>query len=267
MDDEDAEARDLLDKWNLSNDDEEEEAEAGEEEEEVEDEDDALEKYRRDVHPGDDELDHIILGTNNLEKAVEDFAEMTGVKPMSVVSIKGVGTKSARVAFELGATFLEIIGPDPNQEVKTTLAQALTDLPTDGMVPLHYAVRSSETIEKKSWTELKLKCDCVTMISHDQGNAWKWDMNILEGHEDRGLVPFFVNWGDAHHASGKLPIVGDIKTVKVQAPETSPVHKLLSGISGIDVSEGDNLLEFTFTSPKGEHTFSCSDPFGVEFPK
>lgn len=267
--DEDAEAKALMEQWGLNDDnDDDDDIPAKPDTPDEGDYDDYLEQFRRTVYPGEDELDHIILGTNNLDRAVEDFKDMTGIKPVFVVSLNRVGTKSARIAFQLGATFLEIIGPDPKQATPTTdLAQALVDLPTSGMVPLHYAVRSSGTIEKKSWTTSNLTCDRVTMIAKDRGQAWKWDMHIMEGHDEGGLIPYFVDWGDAHHASGRLPIVGELKKVQVQASSTSPVHKLLSVISGIDVSEGDNLLKFTFTSPKGEHTFSCADPFGVVFPK
>ena len=83
-----------------------------------------------------------------------------------------------------------------------------------------------------------------------------------------GLAPFFTFWKeDMIHASSKLPIVGEFQNVTVSAPGDHCVHKLLESPSGVDVSTGGPKLEFTFSSPKGSHTFSTDDPIGVSFPE
>jgi hypothetical protein len=38
-------------------------------------------------------------------------------------------------------------------------------------------------------------CDKVTMVAVDRGMPWEWDLIVLEGHNDGGIVPFFVDWG------------------------------------------------------------------------
>jgi hypothetical protein len=91
-------------------------------------------------------------------------------------------------------------------------------------------------------------------------------MFMLGDHTEKGMIPFFIDWGEAPHAAGKLPIVGSKGTLKVTAPEESHVHKLLDGIEGVEVSTGDTMLEYTFTSAKGTHTFSTDDPLGISFP-
>ena len=175
-----------------------------------------------------------------------------------------MGTKSARVAFE-DCSFLEIIGPDPKQP-HMVLGEKLAQIPAGQMVPMHYAIRS-ERGEQTNWSDINLECDKVTMIAKDRGLLWKWDMHLLEGHNQGGVMPYLVNWGEAHHAAGRLPIVGTLDKVKVQAPRDSQVHELLLGISGVFVDEGDDLLEFSITSPKGTHKFSSEHPIGIEFPK
>lgn len=226
--------------------------------------DDYLERFRREVNPGDKELDHIVLGTSNLDAAVVEFEKMTGMKPVMVVSLKGVGTKSARIAFE-DCSFLEIIGPDPKQKAMP-LSTQLSKITPGKLVPLHYAVRDSEARANKPWVDVGLSCDRVTMLAVDRNDSWKWDMSILGGHDKGGLVPYFVDWGDAHHASGRLPILGSLDRVLVQSSSGSPIHDLLSDIDGVDVREGDDLLEFVITSPKGKLTFSTAMPLGISFP-
>jgi hypothetical protein len=185
-----------------------------------------------------------------------------------VISMNGLGTKSARVSFE-GCSYLEIIAPDPKQP-STPLADALAQLETGEMVPLHYAVRKSNACDLKrdTWPEMGLGCDQVTMVAKDRGMPWNWDLFFLQGHGDGGLVPFFINWGESVHACSKLPIVGSLDSVTVKAPANNAVHRLLEGVDDITVESNDKpLLEFTLTSKTGgQHTFSSSSPIGISFP-
>jgi Glyoxalase-like domain len=272
--DDNAEMKDLMAKWDAEN------PSDPKDDSEVEEEldfDDELEKYRRDVYPADNELDHVLLGTANLETAMQDFEQKTGVKPVMVMSLKGCGTVSARLAFE-NCCFLEIVAPDPKQpDCTSALKERLAQLPDDGktMVPLGYAVRHKKALDmqKERFEPMGFTCDNVTMVASDRMKLWKWDMVFLEGAaagNDGGLVPFFVNWGDAHHAAGRLPILGTIDAVNVRAPVDSKIHQLLNGVSDINVSSGDDKsFEFTFTSKNNgtSHTYSGSNLIGVSFPK
>jgi Glyoxalase-like domain len=277
--DDSAEMADLMAKWDAENPSDPKDADN---DSDVEDDcqgyDDELEKYRRDVYPNDNELDHVLLGTANLESAMQDFEQKTGVKPVMVTSLKGCGTVSARLAFE-NCIFLEIVAPDPKQpDCTSALKERLAQLPVDGktsMVPLGYAVRHKKALDmqKERFEPMGFACDQVTMVAHDRMKLWKWDMVFLEGPaaaDDGGLVPFFVNWGDAHHAAGRLPILGTLDSVTVRAPVDHKVHQLLQGVSDVkvDASGDEKSFEFTFTSKNGSsHTYSGTTLIGVSFPK
>ena len=261
---EDAEAKALMEKWEAENgtavdsDDEDDDGE-------VLDMEDLLEKFRRDVDITDDALDHVVLGTCDLEKAMADLEAMTGIKPIGVTSMNGLGTKKAQVAFE-NCAYLEIIGPDPKQ-ASTPLSEKLQNFEEGKIAPIHFAVRSTRCKSRKESDWSKFDVDKITMVARDQGMPWNWDLYILAGHEEAGLIPHFVQWSDEKHPAAKLPIVGSLDWVGVRAPSDSSVHKLLDGISGVAVESGDALLEVTFTSSKGTHTFSSTEPIGVTFPK
>ena len=257
---EDAAMEDLLAKWNAEHgatDDDVSEASVDEED-----------KYKHEVDVTDNALDHIVLGTSDLTKALDTFEAATGVRPVSVTTMNGLGTKSARVAFN-GCAYLEIIGPDAKQS-PTELSQKLEKIPDGEMVPIHYGVRSTTSEDRKSgWkADMGLRVDKITMVCADQeGMPWKWDLYILEGHEYGGLVPNFVHWPDVHAAS-KLPIVGNLEGVAIRAPSDNIVHKLLAGIDGVDVEISDETcLGFTFSSDKGLHSYSSEEPIGVTFPQ
>lgn len=183
-----------------------------------------------------------------------------------VVSLNGLGTKSARIAFE-NCCFLEIIAPDPKQTYRP-LGDKLTHLEPGKLVPLHYAVRNkdAEELKDEDWSDLGFSCDKVTMVAKDRGMPWQWDLYFLEGHDDGGIVPYFTHWGKSHHAAGRLPILGSLDKVTVRAPADNKVHKLLEEVKGLTTEEGDNFFEFTFTSKTGSHTFSGSSLIGVSFP-
>jgi catechol 2,3-dioxygenase-like lactoylglutathione lyase family enzyme len=228
--------------------------------------DEMLEQFRREVYPGDNELDHIVLGVRDLDKAIEDFEKLTGHKPLMVVSLNGMGTKSARISFE-EPIFIEIVGPDPKQENRH-LGAKLAALPEGEFVPFHWAVRCKSAAEKKKneWKEMGLECDQVTMVAKDRGMPWKWDMYILQGHESGGLIPYFCDWKEAKHASGRLPIIGNFGKVTVSAPSDNPIHKLLDGFKNVEVETGSEGFTFQFNTASGTHKFSSSSMIGVTFP-
>lgn len=262
---EDAEAKALMEKWDAEN--------GGAVDSDAEDDGDGdaldmeelLEKFRREVDITDNSLDHVVLGTCDLEQAFSDLEAMTGVKPVGATSMNGLGTKCGRVAFE-NCAYLEIVGPDPNQ-ASTSLTEKLQNLEEGKLVPIHYAVRSTECKDRNDSAWSKLEVDKITMVDRDQGMPWYWDLYIIEGHDEGGLIPNFVQWPDDKHPAAKLPVVGSLDAVRVGVPPDSAAPKLLDGISGVDIDSGDSLLEFTITSSKGTHTFSSTEPVGVSFPK
>lgn len=268
----DAAMNELISQWEKENQVEDVTDSDGEEvDEEFMGYDDMLEQYRRDVTVTNNAFDHVVLGANDLDQACDDFEKLTGVRPLMVVSHNGLGTKSARVAFKQCA-FLEIIAPDPKQQTSSDLAKRLAKIPSGKIEPVHYAIRNTKAKDFKNstWSDLKLECDQVTMVARDRGMPWKWDMFFLEekGEDVDGMIPFFINWGDATHAAARLPIVGSLDKVSVRGPSHSLIHKLLQGVSDIDVAQGDGeKFECSFTSSKGTHTFSGSSLVGISFPK
>ena len=267
-DTDDAAMRSLMEKWDRENGGCDAESDDSESSEYL-NYDDLVEKYRREVEVTDKALDHVILGAADMDDALDNFEALTGHRPLVATTQKGCGTKSALLAFEQCA-FLEIIAPDPTQ-TQTDRSKKLATIPKGKLVPVHYAIRNSQSKQLKSvWTtDMKLQCDEVTMISKDRGMPWLWQVFFFEENgEQDGIIPLFVDWGKGTHAAARLPILGKLDSVKVQAPYDSPVHKLLAGVSGVKVSEDDEeYFEFKFTTKTGQHVFSSSSLVGAHFPK
>jgi len=163
-----------------------------------------------------------------------------------------------------------------------------------------YIVRMQKAAEldvRMGWKKQGLDYDQLTMVCKDKGMPWLWDMvsdidpmlfqellnmeicvrytqififlllqYFIKGQD--GCMPFITDWTshDSMHASAKIPVVGTLTSVKVSAPGDHIVHKILESPTGMDLSTGSASLEFTFSSPKGSHTLSSSDPIGISFP-
>lgn len=265
----DAEAAALMAKWDAehgggddSDDDDDNK------DDDVDDMDDLYDKYRREVVLRDDEVDHLILGVSNLEQATQDFEKLSGVKPLGITRVNGLGVAHARVAFEDGCAFLEILGPDEKQGT-TELKEKLENLPEGEYVPVHYAVRSAAAL--KAVEELKLSTDKVTLVDKDQGMPVLYDYCIVEGHDDIGLVPNYVTWkSEQGHPAGKLPIVGNLDSVQVTLCDPNPAHKIFDhAVEKVEVELGDEpKLAFNITTTDGKPlNFSATKPVGYSFPK
>jgi hypothetical protein len=216
-------------------------------------------------------LDHVMLATCDLKEGMERFEKMTGLKPTKIGSLRGVGTKSARVSLSNG-TFVEIIGPDEKASSEG-MGPHLLNMPEGKLVPFHYSVRAKpddvEIPESLNWDK-----DDVVMVYADaddfaeDGEVCKWDLVFLYGHGLGGIVPSFVNWREIrHHPTARLEKTGaKLVSVRVQAPSGNYAHDLLGGVKGITMCQGQPELSFSIDTPKGVVSFSGSKPMGIVMP-
>jgi len=222
---------------------------------------------RREIELPDNVLDHVVLAAPELEPAMIEFQEKTGIEPRISGSIKGLGIKTARVSFE-GDSFLEIIAPDP--EKGGPIGTLLRASGLKGLVPFHWAIRSSKTGElSRPLKKLGYTPDCISMFgAREDGTPRKWEMLYLYGHKLRGMCPFFINWDNSDHPCESMPVVGDLLHVKITAPEDDLIHKLIAETesTGFQLEEGPTNFEIKFDSPEGEVAFTSTKMIGFRFP-
>jgi len=262
---EDERMKQLLAAWDDEEDDSDDSSDS-DDEDDGEEEPAGATKY--DLKLQDNVLDHIVIAAPDFQEALKEFENMTGIKPSVVGSLRGLGTKSARVGLDKNA-YIEIIAPDPKNSGPIGAALA-RDLEEGTLLPYHYAIRSSEVTEMKDDyvpNELGWQPDHISMFGASANGApKKWEMLYLYGHKIGGCVPFYIDWGQCDHPSASIPEVGSLKSLIVRAPAGHKVHDLLRSVSGIEVEEGEPMLEFAFGSPEGTITFSADNPTGVKFP-
>ena len=85
------------------------------------------------------QLDHIVIAAADLDAAIAQFADETGCVPSPGGSHRGLGTKNTLTSFGSDC-YLELIAPDPAQQLKGTFGEMLLQLPQPQ--PLHWAIRT-----------------------------------------------------------------------------------------------------------------------------
>lgn len=278
-DDEDEEAamKALLIEWSggsaddKSDDEEEEGAAEGGDDEEDEDDEKAVNAILN--HPPqqlqDCVLDHIVLAAPDLDVAMEQFKTLTGMAVRECGSMKGIGIRRARIAFD-ETTYLEIIAPNASQP--GPIGQLIVNKRLQELTPFAYAIRYAKTEDLcKQVKQFGYTPDHICMFGApgDDGTQRKWDMLHLHGHSLGGICPFFINWDNTEHPGPKLPMVGLLKKFSIRAPIDDPIHALMAHINVKDdiiVLEGTPKLSFQFSSPEGTVKFASSKPVGFKFP-
>jgi Glyoxalase-like domain len=197
-------------------------------------------------------IDHIILGINDLDKGIARFKELTGVEPV----IGGIHpysfTHNALVALD-GETYIEIMAPRPD-------AQNVPDefLTLENLTPIGWAVRTHNTNQTKE----KIKAAGIIASESKDGSRAKPDGTMLRWTtfdvDYRYDFPFFIEWGAGTvHPSASSPSGCSLQSFHITTPDDEALNKLKSALQlGLTVNKGNEIqLQLTIDSPKGKVTF------------
>ncbi|KAL3942789.1 MAG: hypothetical protein SGBAC_003065 [Bacillariaceae sp.] len=217
----------------------------------------------------DNVLDHIVLASPNMSEALDTFEKMSGVRPVIMGPLEGLGVQTARVGMDKGR-YIEIIAPDDNSP--GPLANEFRSLPAGRLIPYQYAVRATEIsrlIEGYVYDVLGWDPDhiCMTQTLPD-GTPRQWDLLTMYGHNIGGAAPIYVRYPDSsEHPTAALDPTITFKKFTVQADSDHRVHKLITDVGGIDIEYAQTpALEFSFDTPKGGLVLSANYPPGLVFP-
>ena len=153
-------------------------------------------------------IDHLVYASNDLPTASAHVAELLGAVPVPGGSHVGKGTHNELLALG-GATYLEVIGPDPSQPepeaprpfgIDALDAPALVAWCVRPMRPLADIVTDAraagvELGEVSAMSRRRL--DGVLL-------AWQLTLPQLDGPFGCAL-PFMIDWGESPHPTESLP--------------------------------------------------------------
>ena len=197
------------------------------------------------------QLDHLIITVPDLEAGVAAVEEATGVRAVPGGSHPGRGTANfllglAPTGWPEGAhTYLEILGPDPQQEK-----------PADGTLPLDAHLATEPTLQ--TWAihppAFLAKVAAANTAGIDfgevqdmardtaEGDRLEWRLTTRSPLPHEGAQPFLVDWGESvHPAEAALPTL-ELLEFRVESPEPEAARQVLEvlGAGDTTVVEGSN---------------------------
>jgi hypothetical protein len=211
--------------------------------------------------PAVDAVDHLLLGTSDLDKGIALIEKLTGVKAVIGGSHPGVGTRNALLALG-GKRYLEIIGPDPAQTTFTS-RQDVRKLAEPRLITWAAATNDIAALAKQL-------TDKSTQVfgprdgsrARPDGKVLKWKSMATmheSGAELIDPVPFIIEWAaDSVHPSQDSPSGCTLQSLEFEAPKASAVLEDLR-LLGIDASVKEAKaprLIATLKTPKGTVTLT-----------
>ncbi len=201
-------------------------------------------------------LDHILLGIDDLESGIAWVEQRTGVRAVFGGVHPGRGTQNALLS--LGPRrYLEIIAPDPKQPLEGP-AQPLAAMQEPRL--FNWAVHTDDiaaAAKRAVAAGFAIDGPADGSRTRPDGKTLRWKACRLQ-NDRGGLLPFFIQWDPGSvHPSEDAPAGCVLKRFYMESPAAPELKKLCQGL-GLDISveRGDKpLLHAFISSHKGEVQF------------
>jgi len=201
------------------------------------------------------QVDHIVYATPDLQLGIDTAEKLFGVKATPGGQHPGQGTRNALIA--LGpATYLEIIGPDPEQPTPAGGRRfGIDDLKAPHVLTW---VAKGKSLDKFAADAKTHGIDLGAVIpgsrNRPDGVVLKWtytDPRVVLA--DR-LIPYFIDWGSSPHPSATAAKGVTLVSLRAEHPDAERVQKMLEQLGlALVVTRGPApSLIATFNSPKGQ---------------
>ncbi len=208
-------------------------------------------------------IDHLVYASTDLLSASSAVAELLGATPTPGGSHVGKGTYNELLSLG-GATYLEVIGPDPAQPAPVDPRPfGIDELTEPAMVA--WCVRPQRPLLEIVTTARTAGFELgdVTAMSRRRldGVLLEWELTLPQIHGPFGCaLPFMIDWGDSPHPTETLPATVELVELVVVHPDPRLLRAALEIIgvdSRVDVREGDRAaLRATIATERGDVTLT-----------
>lgn len=200
-------------------------------------------------------VDHLLLGTNDLDRGITWFERRSGVKAAGGGSHPGRGTRNALAGLG-GRHYLEIIAPDPAQTAGN-LRMNLRTLDAPRLIAWAAATTNIEGLAGR----IRDRGHTVELQdgsrARPDGRVLRWrtlSVQIDLARADVDPIPFFIEWSPGSvHPSEDSPRGCELRAFEFEHPDPKALENALAAL-GIDASvrQGAEVkLLATLKTPRG----------------
>ncbi len=196
-------------------------------------------------------LDHVLWGSRDLDVAVADLYERTGVRAVFGGHHPELGTQNALVRLDEHA-FLEIIAPAPALPAGS-LARQLAALAEPTV--LMWAARTDDAAALAARAK-SLGFSATSVGGHRAragGGTVRWTNVFVGDHGSGTLVPFFIEWDDGYHPAEDATPGLAMTSFSIETSEPARLRAILAALEvKASVRKGRHeRLRLAIDTPRG----------------
>ena len=210
-------------------------------------------------------LDHLVYVVPDLDAGVARFAEATGVQPVYGGAHVGLGTANYLVGLHPAGwadeptplTYLEILGPDPEQEIGADVVRPLEVDRVDAARLQTWAIHPQGfdgVLERAAASGVDVGEVRAMSRRTPEGDLLEWRLTMRAQLPFAGLQPFLIDWGSSPHpATRELPVLG-LESLTLTHPDAGGLQAALAalGADGTDVEQGvERQMAAVLQTPRG----------------
>jgi hypothetical protein len=201
------------------------------------------------------QVDHLVYTVPDLQQGIDTAEKLFGVRATPGGQHPGLGTRNALVA--LGpASYLEIIGPDPDQPKPAGPRRfGIDDLKAPHLLTWVAKGKSLETFATDAKAHgIDLGAVIPGSRKRPDGVELKWTYTDPQTVLADRLIPYFIDWGSSPHPSATAAKGVTLLGLRAEHPEAAKVQKMLTELGlHLAVTRGPKpSIIATFDSPKGK---------------
>lgn len=182
------------------------------------------------------QLDHLVFATPNLASGIAHVQGLLGVRALPGGRHPAWGTRNALVP--LGpATYLEIIGPDPERPAAAPPSLFGIDA-LSGPRLVTWAVKGTDLARLTQHARLQqidLGAPSPGSRLRPDGTLLAWESTDPWKPRAGGILPFFIDWPSAGHPATIAPAEIELLDLRAQHPAPEIIVAQLSAL-GIELS-------------------------------
>jgi hypothetical protein len=198
-------------------------------------------------------LDHLVYATPDLSAGVRQIETLLGIHATPGGQHPGEGTRNALVA--LGpASYLEIIGPDPDQPKPDRPRKfGIDDLKGPRLVT--WAAKGSDLARLVADARRRgVSLGDVIPGSRrtPTGVLLSWHISDQRAMIADGLVPFFIDWGDTPHPATNAAAGATLISLRGEHPDPERVQRMLAEL-GLELPVVNGATPLLVATVAGTH--------------